>query len=134
VLPDLVALLVATLPTSGDVYSETRPMMSTVVTITIAGRHPDEARAAAGAAFAIFSRVDGAMNEWRPESPISALNSAAGQGGWTSLPADVCDVLTRARRGAAATGGLFDPTWAGLRELWRFGVWGLGVGRSVPGQ
>jgi thiamine biosynthesis lipoprotein len=107
-------------PEAPDLYAETRPAMSTVVSITVSGAAPGPAARAAAAAFAEFALVEAVMNEWRPESPLSALNAAAGSGALTPLPADMCRVLRLARRGAARTGGLFDPTWAALRDLWRF--------------
>jgi thiamine biosynthesis lipoprotein len=96
-------------------------MMSTSISVTVAGAAPARAARAAAAAFAEFARVEAVMNEWRPDSPLSALNAAAGSGAFTPLPSDLCRVLRLARRGAARTGGLFDPTWAALRDLWRFG-------------
>jgi thiamine biosynthesis lipoprotein len=59
------------------------------------------------------------MNEWRPGTPLAALNAAAGRG-WTALPADLCDALAYAKAAAIRTGGRFDPTWAALDGLWRF--------------
>jgi thiamine biosynthesis lipoprotein len=76
--------------------------------------------AALDAAFEPFARADAVMNEWRPDSPLSSLNAAAGDGRWTTLPAELCDVLELALDGARRTGGRFDPTWAALRDLWRF--------------
>ncbi|MGA8890301.1 MAG: FAD:protein FMN transferase, partial [Anaeromyxobacteraceae bacterium] len=104
-----------------ETLSETRPSMSTVVTITVAGVDPDVAAPAVDAAFAVFDRVDQVMNEWRPGSPLSALNAAAGTGRPVPLPGDLCDVLRAGKAGAERTGGLFDPTWAALRGVWRFG-------------
>lgn len=116
-------LLVALAPMASSTprVSETRPAMGTVVTVTVEGVAAEEAAPAVEAAFALFARVDEAMNEWRPGSPVSALNAAAGNGRWIELPADLCEVLRAARRGAERTGGLFDPTWAALRSTWRFG-------------
>ncbi len=109
-------------PTVGDAfYSETRPAMSTVVTIAVAAPPEPATLAAVDAAFAVFDRVDAVMNEWRPDSPLSALNAAAGSGVAVALPGDLCQVLRAARDGAERTGGLFDPTWAALRGAWRFG-------------
>jgi thiamine biosynthesis lipoprotein len=103
------------------VFSETRPAMSTVATVTVAGAPQAEAERGAEAAFAIFARVEEVMNEWRPGSPLSALNAAAGNGRPVELPADLCEVLRAGKAGAERTGGLFDPTWAALRGTWRFG-------------
>jgi thiamine biosynthesis lipoprotein len=114
-----------------EILSETRPSMSTVVTITVAGVAPEVAAPAVEAAFGVFDRVDEVMNEWRPGSPLSALNAAAGSGRPVPLPGDLCDVLRAGRAGAERTGGLFDPTWAALRGAWRFGD---GEAPRVPGE
>jgi thiamine biosynthesis lipoprotein len=106
---------------TGAVYSETRRSLSTVVSVTVAGTDAAQGAAAAEAAFRVFARVDEVMNEWRPESPLSALNLAAGSGAFVDLPGDLCQVLRAGRDGAERTGGLFDPTWAALRGVWRFG-------------
>ena len=106
---------------SGVLYSETRPSMSTVVSIAVAGPATPATVAAVDAAFASFALVDETMNEWRPGSPLSTLNAAAGSGQPVPLPEDLCQVLRAGRDAAERTGGLFDPTWAALRGVWRFG-------------
>lgn len=121
-MPTIVLALVIVLaasPGGDEVVSESRPTLGSMATVTIAGLPQEAARAGIEAAFAVFARVDWSMNEWRPDSPLSALNAAAGHG-WVALPADLCDVLREARRAARRTGGLFDPTWAALSDLWRF--------------
>jgi thiamine biosynthesis lipoprotein len=124
--PILAATACAGLPpaAAGDapaLFTATRPSMATLVSIRVAGAPPDAAAAAADAAFRIFTRVDEVMNEWRPESPLSALNAASGNGRFVELPGDLCQVLRAGRDGAERTTGLFDPTWAALRGVWRFG-------------
>jgi thiamine biosynthesis lipoprotein len=114
----LAALLVAA-PTEGLVLSETRPVFASLATVTVVAADAARARAGIEAAFAELDRVDWSMNEWRPDSPLSALNAAAGKG-WVALPGDLCDALAAAKAGAARTGGRFDPTWAALSDLWRF--------------
>ncbi len=116
----LAVLLVAN-TVSPSLYSETRPMMGTQVTVTVADASPGRARAAAEEAFAVFERIELVMNEWRPDSALSALNGAAGKSEWVQLPPDLCRVLELSLAGAARTNGLFDPTWAALRNLWNFG-------------
>ena len=102
-------------------HAESRPTMSTIVTVTLAGAPPAEASSAADEVFALFARVEAMMNEWREGSPLASLNAAAGSGRWTELPGDLCEVLRIGLDGARRTDGLFDPTWAALRGLWRFG-------------
>jgi FAD:protein FMN transferase len=115
-----VSLLAALLFLAGPaVVTESRPVLGTLCTVTLAGVAPAAAAAGIEAAFATFDRVDRVMNEWRPESPLSALNARAGQG-WVDLPEDLCQVLSMAKQGAERTGGRFDPTWAALSDLWRF--------------
>jgi thiamine biosynthesis lipoprotein len=103
--------------------------MGTVVSVTVSGAPPAEASDAVEAVFRIFARVDEAMNEWRPGSALSSLNAEAGTGVFVDLPGDLCQVLRAGRDGAERTGGLFDPTWAALRGVWRFGD---GEPPSVP--
>jgi thiamine biosynthesis lipoprotein len=101
--------------------TEHRPLAGTLVSVTLPSVDEAGAGPALAAAFAPFERIEEAMNEWRPESPLAALNAAAGSGAFTELPSDLCQVLGAALDGARRTGGLFDPTWAALRDLWRFG-------------
>lgn len=123
-LPLLAGACASLPPAAGGtvpLYSETRPAMATVVTVTVASPATPELLAAVDEAFAVFGRVDEVMNEWRPGSPLSALNEAAGSGRPVALPGDLCQVLRAGKDGAERTGGLFDPTWAALRGVWRFG-------------
>jgi thiamine biosynthesis lipoprotein len=113
-------LLAAASATEHAVVADSRPFAGSMATVTIVAPADAPVQGALDAAFAELSRVDEVMNEWRPESPLSRLNAAAGTGAWTPLPADLCGVLRAALRGAERTGGLFDPTWAALRSLWRF--------------
>ncbi|HUL59870.1 MAG TPA: FAD:protein FMN transferase [Anaeromyxobacteraceae bacterium] len=99
--------------------TETRPALGSLATVSVAGADPGAAADAIETAFGVFERVGWSMNEWRADSPLSALNTAAG-GDWVPLPADLCDALARAGEGAVRTGGRFDPTWAALSDLWRF--------------
>lgn len=117
--PAIVLVLAALAsPDEGVVLTETRPAMGTLATVTIAGSR-DRAAAGIEAAFSVFERVEWSMNEWRPDSPLARLNAAAG-GGAVPVPGDLCEALLLAREGAERTGGLFDPTWAAVSDLWRF--------------
>lgn len=115
-LPSLVLAAVLSAPVA--LVSESRPAMGSLATVTVVDHGPQPAAVAIEVAFAVFERVDWSMNEWRPDSPLTALNARAGA--WVGLPGDLCDALRGARAGAEATGGRFDPTWAALSGLWRF--------------
>lgn len=84
-------------------------------------RLPDRegAEEAASAAFAVFAEVDLAMNEWRPESPLSAVNREAGAAA-VVVPADLLDLVERGIEIGRLTGGAFDVTWAALWGVWDF--------------
>jgi thiamine biosynthesis lipoprotein len=115
----LVVLAAAPAP---RVRTETRPMMGTTVTVTLVGGTAEKAREGFDAAFSAFERVNRVMNEWRPDSELSAVNRQAGDGTFVTIPEDLCAALRRGVQGAEQTGGLFDPTWAALRGMWRFGT------------
>ncbi|HSP78427.1 MAG TPA: FAD:protein FMN transferase, partial [Myxococcaceae bacterium] len=120
ILSALLAVLAAA--PAPQVRTETRPMMATTVTVTLVGGTPTQARQGFDVAFAAFARVNEVMNEWRPDTALSAVNRKAGDGEWVEVPEDLCAALQRGVEGARQTGGLFDPTWAALRGLWRFGT------------
>jgi len=105
-----------------QITTRSREMMGTQVTISLLDLSPEQALRAFEAAFAEFDRVNEVMNEWRSDSVLSAVNAAAGSGKFVEAPKDLCEVLRKSLDAAGRTGGLFDPTWAGLRELWRFGI------------
>lgn len=60
------------------------------------------------------------MSHWEPGSDLSLFN-AAGVGTAVDLPDLLFDLLVRAQRVAAETGGAFDPTAGALVQRWGFG-------------
>jgi len=115
----LIALLrIGSRPTTQDqrFASRTHDIMATPVTVLSPEPVADEA---ADIVFRIFHEVDAAMSEWKPDSPLTAVNRAAG-----IRPVEVPDDLRRVlRRGVEIgdlTGGAFDITWAALWGLWDF--------------
>ena len=69
--------------------------------------------------FAIFRRIDAEMSEWKPTSPLSAVNRQAG-GAAAAVPAELRALLHRGVEIGELTGGAFDVTWAALWGLWDF--------------
>jgi thiamine biosynthesis lipoprotein len=117
----LLALLLAAAPADAIPLSvQTRELMATHVTVGLVGVAGPEADRAFDAAFGAFERVEEAMNEWRPGSPLDRINRAAGGAAPVPAPADLCEVLRIGVDGARRTDGLFDPTWAALGDLWTF--------------
>jgi FAD:protein FMN transferase len=124
----ILALLAAAAPSDGVPLSvETRELMSTHVTVALVGVSGPEARRAFEAAFGAFERVEEVMNEWRPGSPLARINERAGRREAVPAPADLCEVLRIGLEGARRTKGLFDPTWAALRDVWVFDGSGRGT-------
>lgn len=77
------------------------------------------AEVAARVVFDTFAEVDQRMSEWRPDSPLTRVNQAAG-GAAVPVPADVLALVRRGLEIGDLTGGAFDLTWAALWGLWDF--------------
>lgn len=121
------ALLWALVVASADggeagIERRTRETMHTLVTITLPmSMAPGRREAAFDDAFSVFEMIDSTLNEWRKASALSRVNAGAGGPG-VEAPANLCEVVRLSLEGARRTGGLFDPTWASVRNLWRFGT------------
>ena len=95
-----------------------RPLLGTIVTITIA----DDAGDIAGdfeAAFSEIERVQKSFNTYDPESEISIINKTA-----PDRPCKVSDVLfsliSDSLKVSKVTNGAFDITFASIGKLWDF--------------
>lgn len=75
--------------------------------------------AAAEACFALYRELDLLLSEWKPGSPLSAVNRAAGTAP-VEVPAELFELLERALDLGARTDGAFDVSWAALWGLWDF--------------
>lgn len=75
--------------------------------------------AAAEACFALYRELDLLLSEWKPGSPLSAVNRAAGVAP-VEVPAELFALLERALELGARTDGAFDVSWAALWGLWDF--------------
>lgn len=97
-----------------------RPLMGTLWTIEVCdGGRAREAREAMDGAYAELRRIDGLMSEWKPESPISQVNAAAGLHP-VEVPAELREMLERAIGYSRLTEGAFDITWRGMGKIWKF--------------
>lgn len=80
---------------------------------------PDEARRAISQAYTELERIEAMMSEWRPESPISQVDAAAGKHP-VEVPVELRAMLQRSIRYSEKTQGTFDVTWRGMGNLWHF--------------
>lgn len=69
--------------------------------------------------FEDFDDLDRLLSVWHPDSDISRLNAAAGQGPVRVNPMTI-EILQIARGVSDETGGAFDVTFGALSGLWRF--------------
>ncbi|NOY25014.1 MAG: hypothetical protein GXP62_03990 [Oligoflexia bacterium] len=83
------------------------------VSVTAADRR--QALAASEAAVRAVEATDRRLSSWRPDSELSALNTAP-VGVWQGLSPELAADLDRARWCSAQTGGAFDPVLGPLVE------------------
>lgn len=97
-----------------------RPLMGTVWNIEVADHgRTDAARHAIDQAFSELQRIDALMSEWKPESPISQVNSAAGKHP-VEVPEELRAIIERSNRYSEMSEGAFDITWHGMAKIWHF--------------
>jgi len=105
---------------TAQVLSVQRSLMGTVWNIEVVDHgRPDQARAAVESAYAELQRIDALMSEWKPASPISQVNAAAGMHP-VEVPAELRELLERSVRYSLITEGTFDITWRGMGHIWHF--------------
>jgi len=114
----------------GDLFLASFPIMGTRCKLELRTSDGELAAGVARAALAELRRIDAVMSEWRSDSEISRVNAAAGVGP-VAVSGELRAIVSRALEAAARSGGAFDPTWAGMRGVWRFGDAMDGV---VPGD
>ena len=104
---------------SGSVKIQ-RSLMGTLWGIEVIDHgRPEEARQAIDRAYAELARIEDLMSEWKPESPISQVNAAAGLHP-VHVPAELRELLQCSIRYSEITEGTFDVTWRGMGNIWHF--------------
>ncbi|MBS1828461.1 MAG: FAD:protein FMN transferase [Acidobacteria bacterium] len=97
-----------------------RPLMGTVWGMEVMHRgSADGAQKAVDAAFVELERIDRLMSEWKPDSPISQVNQAAGKQP-VEVPEELRAMLERSVRYSELSHGAFDVTWRGMGRIWHF--------------
>jgi thiamine biosynthesis lipoprotein len=104
----------------GELVRVQQTAMGTVWSIEVVDHgRPDEARRAISDAYNELERIEAIMSEWRPQSPISQVDAAAGKHS-VEVPAELREMLERSIRYSEKTQGTFDVTWRGMGNIWHF--------------
>ncbi|MCS7023703.1 MAG: FAD:protein FMN transferase [Bryobacteraceae bacterium] len=104
----------------GETVRASRQLMGSTWTLEVVHEgKPAKAAAAMDAAFGEVERIEKLMSEWRADSPISAVNAAAGKKP-VLVPTELRELLERSIRYGEKSEGAFDITWRGMGRIWRF--------------
>ncbi|SPQ00423.1 ApbE-like protein lipoprotein [Candidatus Sulfobium mesophilum] len=102
-----------------SIYKKTKPLMDTLVTITVVSASEEEADKAIEKAFSVIGQFGNKINFFSDKSELSAINKNAG-----IAPVKVSDetmgVIERALFISEKSGGAFDPTIGPEIRLWDF--------------
>lgn len=112
-------LLISCGPKKASVYKKTKPMMDTLVSITVSAKGADEAEKAMDAAFAAVERFGGLVDYFSGTSQISEVNRMAGIRAVAVSP-ETLALVEAALEVSEKTGGAFDPTIGPVMRLWDF--------------
>jgi thiamine biosynthesis lipoprotein len=99
-------------------YADSRPLMGTVVSMTVEGPRRELLEQGVNDAYREMSRLSDMMNHYNPESVVSQINRQAGALPVT-VPRELMEVLVMARKVSERSEGAFDIT-VGSLKLWRF--------------
>ncbi len=103
-----------------NTLSVQRPLMGTVWKISVVDHgRANAAREAVNAAYEELRRIDDLMSEWKPASPVSQINNAAGKNA-VLVPAELRELIERSIHYSEITQGTFDITWRGMGGIWHF--------------
>jgi len=105
-----------------QIVKEERALMGTTWLIQLSLGADDPTVAAKKSIDRVFlelSRIDQLMSEWKEDSPVSAINAAAGRD-LVAVPEELRSLIERAVGFGRLTEGAFDITWKGMAHLWRF--------------
>ncbi|MBK6685688.1 MAG: FAD:protein FMN transferase [Deltaproteobacteria bacterium] len=112
--------------TSTQVVDPRRPVhrsydvMGTQMTLTAFTADEAKAVLAFDDAYREMKRLEDLLTVWKPDSDVSRINAAAGNGVGVKVQPETMECLRLAVHFAQLTGGKFDPTFGALSGLWRF--------------
>lgn len=97
----------------------TRPLMGTIVEITLIGKNEALLSAAAEAAFAEIKRLEGLMSHYREDSDVTKINNAAGKEP-VAISNETMEVIEASLKASQITHGAFDISMGVLGKVWHF--------------
>ncbi len=120
----VVLLLSFALPSScsrnsAEVYRKTKPLMDTLVTITVVADSAGKADSAIDSAFSVIEKFGDKIDFFKGTSELSAINKNAGIRPVKVSP-ETLGVIERAIYISRISGGAFDPTVGPETDLWDF--------------
>lgn len=113
-----ILLLAACKPHEVVQRHSVRPLMGTMVEVTVRGDSAERMDAAIDAAYLEMNRLSDLMNHYNPASIVSAINAGAGVAS-VAVPPELMDVLRMAQNVSKHTNGAFDITVGSIRG-WSF--------------
>lgn len=114
VLAPAVLVALGAGPAVADWERLSAEIMTTRIEVVLPAEHAEQAKLV----FDVFAKVDARMSEWKPTSPLAAVNARAGEA--VEVPPDLIAIVRRGVAIGAMTEGAFDITWAALWGLWDF--------------
>lgn len=94
--------------------------MGTALRITVWTAEEARAARAIDEALAEFDRLDRLMTTWLPDSEVSRINAAAGNGEAIPVSDEVLECVSRGLEASRISDGTFDLTIGGFSGVWKF--------------
>lgn len=108
-------------PATGDgIVERARTSMGTSVRITAWTADEATAARAMDQALAEFDRLDRMMTTWLPDSEVSRINAAAGNGEAITVSDELLECIVRGQEASRMSDGVFDLTVGGFSGVWKF--------------
>jgi thiamine biosynthesis lipoprotein len=99
-----------------------KPVMGTLVHVTVWGDDDELAARAIGDAFAELDRLDALMTHYAADSAVGKINATAGARRGVAVDDETFAVIEKAQQTSRLTGGAFDITVGAFWDLWKFGT------------
>ncbi len=96
-----------------------KPLLGTVVEVTLYAPTETVATEAAAAAYARITALNRILSDYDPESEVARLCRTAGTGSKVGVSPELFEMLSRSASLSEATDGAFDATISPVIKLWR---------------